>query len=370
MNLKRVSTLSFALIGAWVSVPAHAATLTCQQVQNSPIACDFVIVDKVKGGPARNPLLDDIDPQLSYSTDFLVLGGQSTQIPDQYLGKLFCPEYVSAFRDQLPNKPTPAMLLNSCLKMNLGEVKQSTVWGYFGPTHTVVPPEFSQKSVYDRIDKCILDSSDLANRQYKYDADIFPSWHVTLKPNGTLAFDSVLELVTDAEGSTLSTACHDKWFIDSHHGVYTKISDFSAPTYLGYEKAMASLTKQIEQAITDINLEKSGATMHFQTKSSWYIFYDELYWEMTSTQHPGKDSTALNVDVMVLNWSYVDPVTGFKKSGNEVCHATSICAHSERLYIYPGTLPLKLCGRATAKVGDIGLSGTLPEGSDCWSPNS
>lgn len=96
-----------------------AASLTCQEVTNSPTACDFVIIEK---DPSQSQIDAVLDPHLKYVEDFLVLGGQTVAVSDSYIGKSYCPGYVSALRDRIPQTPPVGVdrgtwIVNTCFKI-------------------------------------------------------------------------------------------------------------------------------------------------------------------------------------------------------------------------------------------------------------
>lgn len=345
--------------------PVNAANLVCQEVNNSDIACDFIIVDK---SPAdQTPIQAALNPPtLKYIEDFLVLGGETKALPDTYLNKFYCPALVSAFRDQLPQKPTPDDLIKQCFKPSLGVVTATNFFGYFGPTRVIVPPEWGTKQASDGIDKCVLLSAQLAGRPYDYNSDSLPSWYVTLKPDGNMAISANLEFVTEQESETLSTACHGKWFIQPTPGTFNGIPDFTAPTYLGWEAARVNNHDKLQSAITTYNIIQNGFVLHFKTDSHWYLAYDEMFWEVKVTKTADENSDPVEVDSLLIRWSFIDPITGYYQSGTQNCGKNSYCAHSNRVYVYLSPMPIKLCGLATAKIADVVASGALPQGDNCW----
>ena len=356
----------FAII-ALIPDISRATSFTCEQIRNSDTACDFVIVENTNATANNNTQI--LHPSLKYIDNIVVLGSETANLPDTYLNKLYCLQLTSAFRDQLQNKPDQKQLLEKCIILKT--VEKVNLGGYFGPTEPIVPKQFYSTAAVDRVQYCFLSNNDLANRPYNYETDTFPTWWVTLKPNGKYAFGASLTLVTQEESEQLSVLCHGKWYIDNYvQGVHklVQISDFSVPTYLGFEQAEVNNHDAIKHDIEIQNRISNGFVLHFKEVSNWYIFYSEMFWEAKVTNNSDENGPPVTADHLIIRWSYIDPVTGYKQSGTQNCGSSSYCTWSNRIYVYPAVMPLKLCGYATAAIDKYALGVALPKGETCWMP--
>jgi hypothetical protein len=348
-----------------------AASLTCQEVTNSPTACDFVIIER---DPSQSRIDAVLDPHLRYVEDFLVLGGQTVTVPDSYIGKSYCPGYVSAFRDRIPQTPPIGVdrgtwIVNTCFKPAIGQLASTNFFGYFGPTHSVVPAALADPKVQSSVvEHCVQQDVEHAGQPYDYNSMSFPAFYVTLAPNDGWAFDVKFEYVTQEESQRIATLCHGKWVVKAADGSFSSIADFAVPTYFGYEQAMANVTQSIDQFLQQRDLVRGGLFAHAHITSHWFLLYAEISWEVRITKTSDENSLEVPIDNLSFRWGYPDPVLGQFMSGNHGCGHASYCSYGARIYMTSAFGPPKPCMWVNMKLGPYVGGGGVPNGDLCFGP--
>ncbi|MEP6899819.1 MAG: hypothetical protein ABI870_14940 [Rhodanobacter sp.] len=352
--LLRIAGILFVLVLLLISRPASASVeFECKEGSNSFLVCDFIVVRVVDTGDALNPEFHRVE-------DVIVQGGKTTSLGDEYLGKVYCPTWISAFKGILPDEPkNPPSGIVECL--GRFTVERHNEFGTLRTSlESFMPIGFPEREV----ERCVLISERYANRPYDYKKDGLAFWYVVATKPHTIFPGPYL--LTNVESELVQSVCHQKWSIEkSTEGSswdaanYTSIQDFIPPTALGWEQAKSQLHDEIKQYIAQSKVIKDGYVLQLKIEAHWYGFYEELYYEAKVTRTNDANSAPVVADNLILYWQHGS------NWGAKNCGKTSFCAQSERLYATSAFAPPKLCGAATSVLTGLTITVRYPEREQC-----